>query len=165
MQHAVLMQPDFLAHCCQEAYRDLEKQATAPGHKEKRQAPEGELSAQRPRKLFKEAEESDDGRSDVPTPCSSAGSQDAQEVGEAEDSDLFRGKFARTQAQKKQDNEEEEPQEPEVCETPKVRSGTALGATPSSRSFGGLSDDVRDLLATIEDRLLATIPSSLTRPR
>ena len=143
----------------------MEKQATSGGKKEKRKAVDDGVSAQKPRKLFQEQqdeqEDSEEGRSDVPTPTSSPGEDESQDLPDAEDGDIFKGKFAsQKETQVQQDTEPAQAEEPQVFTTPKPRSRrSSVGATPSTAG----SDDLRDLLAAMEDRLLATIPSSLTR--
>ena len=163
------MYTSILSLPCQEAAKDLEKQATAAGKQEKRKAADETHSEQRPRKLFKEQQEGeedeleDEGRSDVPTPTSSPG-EASGEAADGEDNDIFQGRFGKDAATQKQDPEPQDQDQPEKFETPKAKitRHQQPGTTPTSSNYG-FSDDTRDLLAGMEDRLLSTIPSSFSR--
>ena len=150
----------------QKAYDQKEKEG--PGKRKSKD--EGEFSAQRPRKITfrtpsrkqESAEEDDDeGHPDVPSPTSSP----EQEASDGEDNDIFQGKYSSAKSQALV------PKEAPTCrsdyETPPQRPSKRFEAgtrSPATDTIANHSEEVKGMLATLDDALLATIPSELSRP-
>ena len=136
------------------------------------QRPDDDLSAARPRRLkFTPKETVDDIHSEtqdsggedhphVPTPTSSACEEDS----EAEDSDLFKGKFAITKdAKKKNTNKPIRPELGFTTPAPKRSSAATPASDGGASRFSGMSEEIQDMLAGIEDAVLDVLPCTLSR--
>ena len=121
-----------------------------------------DLSTPRPRKLQFQPEASEvEDEPHVPTPTSSPGEEEASD---GEDHDLFVGRFAGTNNQSSQPTKIPQFKEP-VWETPpskKAEVSTPGKRGPASR-LSGTTDDLQGMLASMDDKLLDTVPATLCR--
>ena len=128
------------------------------------------LSAQKPRKLFHDTpapkdtvsdeEEDEDGRDDVPTPTSSP----CLEASDKEDGDIFRGKFGG-----KEDARTPKPDfKPRHADAstplPKPAAAPDFSQKTPSSQINSWPEDVRDMLCTLDDPLLQSLPSTFSAP-
>ena len=133
-----------------------------PSQGKRKSHPDPEYSTPRPRKInFKqevseeEEEQDDDDHPHVPTPTSSPNTDESS----GEDKDLFKGPF------KLPHGPRETP--PPTFQTPPSKKSD--GKTPAStmpcsqKSWTGLSEDLQEMLAGIDDAVLGSLPSSLSR--
>ena len=163
----------------QEASLDLKSMATKDklvftpepkleSRKQKRKENEDEAASQpRPRRLRFSPQQEATGSGDepregegdegVPTPTSSA---EQEPTDDEEDTDIFQGSFA----QKKGQASQTEQVQPRVQVTPETKPSKASdpGSNASMRSRD-YDQDVKDIMATMEDALLATLPAGFSR--
>ena len=140
--------------------KEEEKPLPKPANKKRKAGPDPDLSTPRPRRLDYDVEGSEDDNEQgseaphVPTPTSSAyGDSDD------EDKDLFRDKYRGQSSGSKKP----EVQKPAQLETPPTTKATTPASHASGSRFSCFADEVQDMLAGIEDELLATIPTALSR--
>ena len=160
--------------------QQLAKNEKDPGaepqeRKNKRKArPDLEHSAPRPRKLFVETpsekkdvtdDEDDDNedRDDIPTPTSSACGSDG------EDEDIFQGKYAGFNAPKPAQESAQPDYATPVQKKSRPQQDSSKQATKScaataSSVIDSWPEELRDMLATLDDKLLASLPNTWTRP-
>ena len=146
---------------------DFEKEGTKKEVRKRKQRPDPDLSTPRPKKLAfpgdnDETEDEDDDANapHVPTPTSSPGSQAGQDS-EDEDQDLFKGKFKSKPSQSQVCD-----RKPEVFTTPtpkKKEAETPASMASSTPRWNGLADEIQDMLAGIDDRILDLIPQAISR--
>ena len=105
-------------------------------------------------------EEDEDGRDDVPTPTSSP----CLEASDKEDGDIFRGKFGG-----KEDARTPKPDlKPRHADSstplPKPAAAPDFSQKTPSSQINSWPEDVRDMLCTLDDPLLQSLPSTFSAP-
>ena len=142
-----------------ETKKEEEKPEPKPAGRKRKAVPDPELSTPRPRRLEYEGDASEDEHEGsegphVPTPTSSAyGDSDD------EDKDLFKDKY-RVQSS---GSKPQETKKAIMIETPPTKKASTPASNPSCSRVSSCTEEVQDMLAGVEDELLATIPTSLSR--
>ena len=123
--------------------------------------PDPELSTPRPRKLaFLEDEEISEGDEDVPTPTSSANQED---LSDGEDQDLFKDRFRTESTQPKMQKSKVAKSDDPLLETPPTKKPEISTPGSSGMRLAATSEKAQEILAGIDDGLVAALPQNLSR--
>ena len=159
-------------HASQEADLDIQTMAKMQPEevqgsrecKKRKVAPDPSLSTPRPRKISftQEASEAEEDEPHVPTPTSSP--EEEQDT-DGEDNDIFEGRFCTKDQRSSQQPKASKLKEP-VLETPPSKKPEVRtpGTQGSFSKASGSAEELQELLAGIDDKLLALLPEGFSRP-